>query len=66
MVALAMRLDEKTYPSIDKCKGKRTEETVQILPLLQRLLDFVPGTSLPGDFNDTEVEYVRRMKTVAL
>lgn len=61
-----MRLDEKTYPSIDKCKGKRTEETIQILQLLQRLLGFVPGTSLPGDLNDTEVEYVRRMNTVAL
>ena len=50
--------DTELYPFIDQCMGARTEESAQILPTLQRLLDCVPGTSLPDGI---EKEFVRRL-----
>lgn len=58
LVAIATGLDAELYPFIDQCMGARTEETAQILPTLQRLLDCVPGTSLPDDI---EEDFVRRL-----
>lgn len=46
------------YPFIDQYTGVCTEETAQILPTLHRLLDCVPGTSLPDDI---EEDFVRRL-----
>lgn len=65
MVALAVGLDNKTYPSIDKCKGQRTEETTWILPQLQRLLDCVLGTILPA-MSEAEVDYVWGVNMMAV
>ena len=65
MVVLAVGSDNKTYPSIDNCKGQHTEETTRNLPQLQRLLDCAPGTMLPA-MSEAEVDYVWGANTMAV
>lgn len=49
LLVMTLGLDEHVYPSINLCQGKRTEESNRIPPLLERVLDCVPGISLPGN-----------------
>lgn len=45
---MTLGVDENVFPSINSCQGKQTQES-QISPLLERVLDCVPGISLSED-----------------
>ena len=55
LVLAAFGLDQTLYPFMDGCMGQKNEDTERILPLLHRLLDCVPGTSLPDDVDERYV-----------
>ena len=55
LVLAAFGLDQTLYPFMDGCMGQKNEDTERILPLLHRLLDCVPGTSLPDGIDEIYV-----------
>lgn len=55
LVLAAFGLDQFLYPFMDGCMGQRNKDTERILPLLNRLLDCVPGTSLPDGIDESYV-----------
>ena len=55
LVLAAFGLGQTLYPFMDGCMGQKNEDTERILPLLHRLLDCVPGTSLPDDVDERYV-----------
>lgn len=55
LVLAAFGLDQVLYPFMDGCMGQKNQDTKRILPLLHRLLDCVPGTSLPDGIDENYV-----------
>lgn len=49
LLVMTLGVDENTFPSINSCQGKQTKDGDRISSLLERVLDCVPGISLPED-----------------
>lgn len=55
LVLAAFGLDQVLYLFMEGYMGKENKDTERILPLLHRLLDCVPGTSLPDGVDESYV-----------
>ena len=58
MLILPVGLDETVYLGITSCGGEKSQESEAILPLVKRLLDCMPGITLP---DDADLVYANRV-----
>lgn len=49
LLVMTLGVDELVFPSINSCQGNQTDQSRRVAPLLERVLDCVPGISLPED-----------------